>query len=110
MGSFFVVRFPSALCDSSSKKLRASSSARRASSESFPALFLVGRSAFWSSCSSQLSYSSKRIFNYRGTRGGLLASLLSKINDYDIHDLLSFLLPLHLILVKIVIQFSYDSA
>src|SRR6266704_997871 len=94
MGSFFVVRFPSALRESSSKKLLASSSARRASSESFPALFFVGRSAFWSSCSNQLSYSSMRIFNYRGTRGGFLPSLLSQINEYGVHRLLSLFLPL----------------
>src|SRR3989442_4638066 len=106
MGCFFVVRFPSALRESSSKKLLASSSARRASSESFPALFFVGRSAFWSSCSNQLSYSSIRTFNYRGTRGGFLPSLLSKINDYGIHGLLSFFFSLREICNQRFIQFS----
>src|SRR5438445_12218196 len=97
MGSLLVDRFPSALRESSSKKLLASSSARRASSESFPALFFVGRSVFWSSCSIQLSYSSIRIFNYRGTSGGFLPSLHSMINDYGIYDLLSFLFCLRVI-------------
>src|SRR5690349_1309511 len=93
IGSFLVARFPSALRDSSSKKLRPSSSARRPSSDSFPALFFVGRSAFSSSWSNQLSYSSMRTFNYRGTRG-FLPSLLSQINDYGVHCLLSFLFSL----------------
>src|SRR2546428_10234287 len=110
MGSFLVARFPSALRESSSKKLRASSSARRASSESFPALLLVGRRAFSSSLSSQLSYSSTRIFNYRGTRGGFLPSLLSQINDYGVHCLLSLFLPLSQIRYQRLVQFSTDSS
>src|SRR6266704_6922834 len=109
MGSFLVARFPSALLESSSKKLRDSSSARRASSESFPALLLVGRSAFSSSRSNQLSYSSMRIFNYRGTRGGFLPSLLSQINDYGVHCLLSLFLPLSQIRYQRLVQFASDS-
>src|SRR5207249_1496976 len=94
-----------------SKKLRASASARRVSSESFPALFFVGRRAFSSSSSSQVSYSSKRIFNYCGTRGGFLPSLLSKINDYGVHCLLSFFLSLSQVRYQRLIQFSgYSSA
>src|SRR3989475_11789669 len=106
MGSFLVARFPSALRESSSKKLRASSSARRVSSESFPALFFVGRRAFSSSSSSQMSYSSTRIFNYCGTRGGFLPRLLSKINDYGVHRLLSFFLSLSQVRYQRLVQFS----
>src|SRR2546428_7638931 len=94
MGSFLVARFPSALRESSSKKLRASSSARRASSERFPALLLVGRRAFSCSLSSQLSYSSTRIFNYRGTSLCFLPSFLSRINDYRVLFVLRLLLSL----------------
>src|SRR5438445_12975002 len=111
MWSLLVDRFPSALRESSSKKLLASSSARRASSESFPALFFVGRSAFSSSCPNQLSYSSLRIFNYRGTRRGFLPSLLSKINDYGILGLLSLFFSLREIRHQRLIAFSsYSSA